>query len=198
MTESGDKQVTLTICYCVRCLEATLSVTCFSVLTHSCSILFIERRFVSKCESVASSKRNRTDSCGHTSQHFLSSQLCLSFSAHRQSRYLSNNARKRGLRKSRRRYLSTNRSQLFFAKHRNRSFDPKFIPGFFSLSNLHDRQNAIEHQYRLHGCLHPALRDEELVSVYLRYVLFPAVFHIAFAAVVSSASSELVWRDVAS
>ena len=50
-----------------------------------------------------------------------------------------------------------------------------FIPGFFSLSNLRDRQAAIEHQYRTHGALHPALRDEELVAVYLRYVPIPAI-----------------------
>ena len=87
--------------------------------------------------------------------------------------------------------------QIFFAKHRNRSFDPKFIPGFFSLANLRDRQSAIEQQYRTHGCLHPALRDEELVSVYLRYVPLPAVFHLAGAAALPVAASERVRRHAA-
>lgn len=59
---------------------------------------------------------------------------------------------------------------LFFAKNKNRSYDPKFISGYFSLQNLKDRHQAIEKEFRRHSRLHPALRDQELTVVYMRYV----------------------------
>ena len=59
---------------------------------------------------------------------------------------------------------------MFFARRKERSYDPKWIAGYFSKQNLEDRHNAINLEFTKRGLFHPALRDPELTAIYARYV----------------------------
>ena len=59
---------------------------------------------------------------------------------------------------------------MFFARRKDRSYDPKWIAGYFSKQNLDDRHNAINREFVKRGLFHPALRDPELTAIYVRYV----------------------------
>lgn len=67
-------------------------------------------------------------------------------------------------------FLILNNNELFFAKNKERSYNMKDIPGFYSEANLSERNAAIKEQYIKHNVFHPALVDEEMTTIYLRYV----------------------------